>query len=73
MFILSIDLLVKLRNVSCSCFEQLMKLYKDLISEVEVYLGLRNVEMNTLVSRFKVACHHLSGKYIASPGLRVHS
>ena len=37
------------------------------------YQGLRKVEMKTAVSRLRVACHHLSGKKMDSPGLIVHS
>lgn len=33
----------------------------------------KKVEMKTLVSRLRVACHQRSGKYSTSPGLIVHS
>lgn len=34
----------------------------NLLRILKGFYGLRKVEMNTAVSKFKVACHHLSGK-----------
>ena len=43
------------------------------LRKVDMAHGLRKVDMKTAVSMLRVACHHPSGKKIASPGRIVHS